>query len=73
MQMQHFIEQRPLKHCKERLASLLNTLEIENIEEYMSLNLVADFATLIATYFNGFSMIIEPYPEEKSMTADPLL
>lgn len=73
MQTNYFIDQRPLKHCKDRLASLLNTLEVENIEEYTSLNLVADFATLIATYFNGFSMIIEPYPVERSMTIDPIL
>ena len=73
MQKEHYIDQRPMKACKERLASLLNTLEIENIVEYSSLNLIADFSTLIATYYNGFSMIIEPFPEENIHTPDPLL
>ena len=43
---------------------LLNTLEIVNIDEFGSLNLVANLATLVATYFKGFVVIIEPYPED---------
>ena len=78
MQQQYFIDQRPLKHARDRLTSLLNTLEIERIDEYTSLNVIADFSTLIATYFEGFSLILEPYPEEYSRVIgysgiDPLL
>lgn len=43
---------------------LLNTLEIVNIDEYRALGLVANLATMIATYFKGFVVIIEPYPED---------
>ena len=53
-----------MKHARDRLTSLLNTLEVDKINDYQSLNIIADFATLIATQFEGFSMILEPYPED---------
>ena len=43
---------------------LLNTLEVTKIDEFRALNLVANLATLTATYFKGFVVIIEPYPED---------
>ena len=49
---------------RDRLTSLMNTLEIEKIDSFNSLGVIADFATLLATYYDGFSLIIEPYPEE---------
>lgn len=61
-----------MKFAHDRLSSLLNTLEIKNVEEYSSINIVADFATLISTYFKGFTLIIEPYPED-NLIYDPLL
>ena len=64
LQENYFIDQRTLKFCQQRLLMLLNTLEIVNIDEYASLNLVANLATLVATYFKGFVVIIEPYPED---------
>ena len=42
------------------------------MDVFSSINLVADFATLIATYFKGFTLIIEPYPED-NLIFDPLL
>mmetsp|Transcript_33647 Transcript_33647/g.32673 ORF Transcript_33647/g.32673 Transcript_33647/m.32673 type:complete len:208 (-) Transcript_33647:834-1457(-) len=71
LQAQHFVDQRSLKFAHERLHSLLNTLEIVSIDIYSPLSIVADFATLISTYFKGFTVIIEPYPEE--LIYDPLL
>jgi DNA excision repair protein ERCC-2 len=68
----YFIEQKSLKFAHDRLTSLLNTLEIVNLEEYRSLGLVADFATLLSTYFKGFTVIIEPYPED-NLIYDPLM
>ena len=50
----------------------MNTLEILNIEEFNSISVVADFATLISTYFKGFTVIIEPYPED-NLIYDPLM
>lgn len=44
---------------------LLNTLEVINVDEFRALNLVANLATLIATYYRGFVIIIEPYPEDQ--------
>lgn len=38
-----------MKHARDRLTSLLNTLEIDKLDEYQHLNIIADFATLIAT------------------------
>ena len=82
MQQTYYIDQRPLKHARDRLTSLLNTLEIERIDEYTSLNVIADFSTLLATYYDGFSIILEPHPEENRYVAglgagdrgkDPLL
>ena len=65
-----------MKHARDRLTSLLNTLEIDRIDEFSSLNVIADFATLLATYYEGFSLILEPHPEERvggGFYTDPLL
>ena len=50
----------------------MNTLEITNLDEFSPINLVADFATLVSTYFKGFTVIIEPYPED-NLIYDPLM
>lgn len=65
-----------MKFCQQRLASLLNALQVVNIEEFRPLNLVANLATLISTYFKGFTVIIEPYPDKQidgQDLYDPLL
>lgn len=41
---------RPLRFCSERLKSLLHSMRIVNVAPFMPLQLVADFATLLATY-----------------------
>jgi DNA excision repair protein ERCC-2 len=63
-----FIERRPLQYvenivplladkrsrfCAERLRSLVRTLELSGLDEYHSLQKVANFATLVATYEKG--------------------
>ena len=76
MQKEYFIDQRPLQGARTRLTSLMNTLQIEKIDEFRSLNVIADFATLISTFFEGFTLIIEPNPEynlASADTRDPLL
>ena len=50
----------------------MNTLEIPNLDEYRAVSIVADFATLLSTYFKGFTVIIEPYPED-NLIYDPLM
>jgi DNA excision repair protein ERCC-2 len=66
------MEIKPMKFCYTRLNSLLRTLEVTNLEEYNSLADVADFATLVATYAEGFMLIIEPF-DSASGVHDPVL
>ena len=42
-----------LRFCAERLQSLIRTLELTNLDEYSSLQKVANFATLVSTYEKG--------------------
>jgi Helical and beta-bridge domain len=44
---------RPRRFCSERLTSLVRTLQLTRIDEYSSLQKVASFATLVATYEKG--------------------
>lgn len=41
------------RFCAERLTSLVRTLELTQIDEYHSLQKLAQFATLVATYEKG--------------------
>lgn len=41
------------RFCAERLQSLIRTLELNRLDEYSSLQKVASFATLVATYEKG--------------------
>ncbi|KAI9908822.1 hypothetical protein PsorP6_003297 [Peronosclerospora sorghi] len=66
------VDVKPMKFCYTRLNSLLRTLEVTNLEEYNSLTHVADFATLVATYAEGFMLIIEPFDSESGVH-DPVL
>ena len=68
----YFIDRKSLKFAHDRLQSLLNTLEITNMDDYRAITLVADFATLLSTYFKGFTVIIEPYPDD-NIIYDPLM
>ena len=72
LQEKFYIEQRTLKFSQQRLAQLLNTLQVQKLDEFRSLTLVVNLATLISTYFKGFTVIIEPYPEDQ-LLHDPIL
>lgn len=67
------LETRPLKFAYTRLNSLLRTLQITDVQDFTPLSLVADFATLLATYTSGFMVIIEPYRQRTPHIPDPLL
>jgi hypothetical protein len=41
------------RFCAERLQSLVRTLELHRLDEYSSLQKVANFATLVSTYEKG--------------------
>lgn len=70
-----FIERKPLRFCAERLASLKRTLEITDagLGDYRSLEEIAIFATLVATYDKGFVLILEPFGSETAEIPDPVL
>ncbi|CDO68315.1 hypothetical protein BN946_scf184799.g42 [Trametes cinnabarina] len=67
-----YIERRPLRFCAERLQSLVRTLELNRIDEYSSLQKVASFATLVATYEKGFLLILEPFETENATVPNPI-
>jgi DNA excision repair protein ERCC-2 len=54
------IDRKPLKFTYSRLNSLLRTLQVTSLDEYNPLQHVADFATLVSTYQDGFAIVIEP-------------
>ena len=68
-----YIDRKPLRFCSERLKSLLQTLEIDNLVDYSALNLLANFATLIGTYTSGFNLLIEPFDDRTPTISNPIL
>jgi DNA excision repair protein ERCC-2 len=66
-------EAKAMSFCSERLRSLLRTLEVVDVDEYTPLTLVADFATLLASYTSGFTLLLEPYDERYPDVPDPTL
>lgn len=68
-----YIERKPLRFCAERLASLIRTLELTNLDEYSALQRVANFATLVSTYNKGFLLILEPFDTQVPTMRNPIL
>lgn len=67
------IDQKMLKFCYDRLHSLMLTLEITDTDEFLHIQSICDFATLVGTYARGFSIIIEPFDERMPHIPDPVL
>ncbi|KAH9484282.1 DNA-dependent ATPase of the nucleotide excision repair factor 4 complex [Psilocybe cubensis] len=67
-----YIERRPLRFCAERLQSLIRTLELNRLDEFASLQKVASFATLVATYEKGFLLILEPFETDNATVPNPV-
>ncbi|GAA5984948.1 hypothetical protein JCM11641_005595 [Rhodosporidiobolus odoratus] len=67
-----FIEKKPLKFCADRLSSLVRTLELTRIDEFSSLQKVAAFATLVATYHEGFRLLLEPFETDNATVPNPV-
>ena len=67
------IDRKPLRFVTQRLNSLMRTLEIEDMENYRPLTIIASFATLVSTYSKGFSIIIEPYDVRTPTIYNPIL
>ncbi|CAN0106567.1 unnamed protein product, partial [Ectocarpus sp. 13 AM-2016] len=60
MQQVTALERKPLKFAYSRLNSLLRTLEVTGLDDFRPLVDVADFATMVGTYTEGFAVVIEP-------------
>ncbi|CAI9741824.1 general transcription and DNA repair factor IIH helicase subunit XPD-like [Octopus vulgaris] len=67
------IERKPLRFCSERLQSLMRTLELTDIDDFSSLSLISNFATLVSTYAKGFIIIIEPFDDRTSTYTNPVM
>lgn len=61
-----------IRFAAERLTSLVRTLDLTNIDEHYSLQKVASFGTLVATYEKGFLLILEPYETEHATVSNPI-
>ncbi|GFH26112.1 helicase ATP-binding domain-containing protein, partial [Haematococcus lacustris] len=53
--------------------NLLKTLEVTDTQEFIPVQLVADFATLVGTYAKGFAVIIEPFDSRLPNIPDPVI
>ncbi|GMH20543.1 hypothetical protein Nepgr_022384 [Nepenthes gracilis] len=73
VQAQVGINQKMLRFCYERLHSLMLTLEITDTDEFLHIQTICNFATLLGTYTRGFSIIIEPFDERMPHIPDPIL
>ncbi|KAG0451464.1 hypothetical protein HPP92_026404 [Vanilla planifolia] len=67
------IDQKMLKFCYDRLHSLMLTLEMTDTDEFLHIQTICNFATLVGTYTRGFSIIIEPFDERMPHIPDPVL
>ena len=67
------IDSKTLRFCYDRLVSLMKTLEVTSTDDYTAIHLVADFATLVATYSRGFAIISEPYDDRLPSVPDPII
>ena len=66
------IDPKTLKFVSDRLRSLLRTLEVTDVQDFTPIMLIADFASLVATYTTGFNILIEPFDERTPTLHDPL-
>nr|AIL94188.1 DNA-repair protein complementing XP-D cells [Brachionus koreanus] len=64
-----YIERKPLRFCYERLRSLLKHLEIADIQSFSPLLVLTNFATMVSTYTNGFTIIIEIPDDGRPITS----
>lgn len=68
-----YIDRKPLRFVAERLAILVRTLELSEIEDFTALKDIAIFASLVATYEEGFQLILEPFETDTSQVPNPIL
>ena len=70
----HVYRVQALKFMYSRLNSLMTTVQVVDMEEFDGIQLVCDFATLIATYAQGFMCVLEPVRNRHGREVrDPIL
>jgi DNA excision repair protein ERCC-2 len=57
------IDAKTLKSFSLRLRSLLNTLKIIDVDQYVPIAKVCEICSLAATHARGFAVLVDPYPE----------
>lgn len=72
IEKQSMVDRKTLSFCERRFQQLVNTLEITEVDEMSTLTMITQFMTLLATYQEGFKIILEPY-QDTSSVPDPLL
>jgi DNA excision repair protein ERCC-2 len=66
------IDSKTLKSFSLRLRSLLNTLRVIDVDQYVPLAKVCEICSLAATHSRGFAVLVDPYPEAEGLY-DPQL
>lgn len=66
------IDSKTLKSFSLRLRSLLNTLKIVNVDQFVPIAKVCEICSLAATHSRGFAVLVDPYPEMEGVY-DPQL
>ena len=62
---------KALRFSYDRLQSLFQTLKMADLDDFTPLQTLANFATLVATYAEGFMVIFEPFDERNPAIPDP--
>ena len=66
------IDSKTLKSFSLRLRSLLNTMRIIDVDQFVPIAKVCEICSLAATHPRGFAVLVDPYPEMEGMY-DPQL
>jgi DNA excision repair protein ERCC-2 len=66
------IDAKTLKSFSLRLRSLLNTLRIVDVDQFVPIAKVCEIVSLAATHSRGFAVLVDPYPEMEGVY-DPQL
>jgi len=67
------VQTQALKYCFDRLQSLFRTLRLADLEKFKHITTVCNLASLVATYEEGFMVIIEPFATHRADVFDPIL
>lgn len=75
LQQETGLDRKSLKFTYLRLNLLLRTLEMTSLEDFAALSSVCNFATLVATYLDGFAIVFERLgrAQHAHLLAEPLL